>query len=96
VKHEKAAEAVVGQGYITPERKTKGDWMTLLYGQGSSHNKASKLGLGISGYGLDAGYSSGGTNTSTATHGASFPGPHHSAWFRTEFKTAQFRGTATC
>jgi hypothetical protein len=46
---------VVGQGYIVRSRKTKGDYVTFEYDQGASHTQASALGIGLSGYGVDAG-----------------------------------------
>jgi len=93
VKHLKPAWAVVGQGYITRQKSTAGDWVNFDYTQGSSHTQTSTLGIGISGYGIDAGYSGYGTNTSTASRSAGFPNSSSNAWFRTEFSTALFRGS---
>jgi hypothetical protein len=86
------AWAVVGQGYIVRQRRTAGDYVNFNYTQGTSHTQASALGVGISGYGIDAGYSDDGTNTSSASRSAGFPNAHGNAWFRTMFSTGQFRG----
>lgn len=91
--HQKSpANAVVGQGYIIPAKKTRGDWVNFQYTQTSSHSQASSLGVGISGYGLSAGYSTGGSKTSTVVRGEGYPNSDKNAWFRTEFNTAQYRG----
>jgi hypothetical protein len=92
VRHLHPAKAVVGQGYIVPEKKTQGDWVTLHYNQSSSHTQTSTLGVGLSGYGISAGFSTSGTNRSTANRGEGFPKSHENAWFLTEFRTAQYRG----
>jgi hypothetical protein len=86
------AWAVVGQGYIIPQQHTRGDWLTFKYTQGSSHSQDSALGAGISGYGFNAGYTSAGTHASTATREEGYPREHRNTWFRTLFKTGQFRG----
>jgi hypothetical protein len=91
-KKEKPTWAVVGQGYIVPSKRTRGDWVSFKYTQGSSHAQASALGLGISGYGVSAGYESAGTNTSTARRAEGFPRSYQSALFRTEFTPGLFRG----
>jgi hypothetical protein len=93
VKHLKPAWAVVGQGYIVRQKKTAGDWVNFSYTQGSSRKQTSTLGLGISSYGLSAGFSGYGTNTSTASRSAGFPNSASNAWFRTEFSTGLFRGS---
>jgi hypothetical protein len=85
------AWAVVGQGYIL-KKKTKGDVLTFLYTKGSSHMQTSSLGIGISGKGIDAGYNASGTTISTAVRSEDYAPAHGSAWFRTLFKTGQFRG----
>jgi hypothetical protein len=87
-----SAWAVVGQGYILRQKQTAGDFVTFDYTEGTSHTQASELGLGISGYGADAGYSSAGSSTSTATSGEGFAPSFRNAWFRTEFSTGLFRG----
>jgi hypothetical protein len=87
------APAVVGQGYIVRQKpKTVGDTVNFEYDQGSSHMQISTLGVGISGHGLDAGYQSSGTHTSTATRMETYAPAHGNAWFRTDFKVGQFRG----
>lgn len=92
VHHEHPANAVVGQGYIAPSRKTRRDWVNFQYNLGSGHTQASSLGVGLSGYGLDAGYSSSGAKTSTATRTEGYHNSHQNAWFRTEFKVNRYRG----
>jgi hypothetical protein len=84
--------AVVGQGYILRQKQTAGDFVGFGYNEGTSHTQASELGLGISGYGADAGYSSAGSSASTATRTEGFPNASRNAWFRTEFSTGLFRG----
>ena len=86
------AWAVVGQGYIVKQQHTKGDWLKYLYGQGASHTQASALGVGISGYGFDAGYTSAGAHMSSATQAVLFGKWHANSWFETEFNTGQYRG----
>jgi len=86
------AWAVVGQGYIIRQQQTAGDFVSFSYTEGSSHTQASELGLGISGYGVEAGYQGAGSDASTATRTEGFPDEHGNAWFRTEFSTGQFRG----
>jgi hypothetical protein len=86
------AWAVVGQGYIARTRRTAGDNMSFEYNQGASQSQSSALGVGISGYGIDAGYNSAGTHSSTATASEDYPSEASNAWFRTEFSTGQFRG----
>jgi hypothetical protein len=90
--HRKPAEAVVGQGYIDPGKKTAGDSVTFDYTKGMSHSRATSLGVGLSGYGADAGYKGTGTHESTAARSEGFPAETENTWFRTEFKTGQFRG----
>ena len=87
------AWAVIGQGYVVPDgRKTKGDRMVFNYTQAKTKSQTSTLGLGISGYGVDAGYNRSGTNTSTAVDGQGYPAETRNTWFRTEFNVGQFRG----
>jgi hypothetical protein len=86
------AWAVVGQGYIIPQRQTRGDSLTFEYTEGSSHAQDSAMGAGISGYGFNAGYTSAGTHASTATNAEGYAPEHGNTWFRTLFKTGQFRG----
>jgi hypothetical protein len=92
LRHTKPAWAVVGQGYIVRQKHTAGDYVKFDYAQTRRHTQASALGVGLSGYGLDAGYSDSGTNTSTATRTQGFGTAYGNAWFRTLFKTGQFRG----
>jgi hypothetical protein len=86
------AWAVVGQGYILRQRHTRGDWLTFKYTQGASHSQDSALGVGLSGYGFNAGYTSAGAHASTVTHDEGYPRVHGNAWFRTLFRTGQYRG----
>ncbi len=86
------AWAVVGQGYIIRQKQTAGDWVNFDYTEGSSRTQASALGMGLSGYGFDAGYNGAGTSTSTASRTEGFANAYGNAWFRTQFSTGQFRG----
>jgi hypothetical protein len=88
----KPAWAVVGQGYVAPQKKTVGDFMQFEYDEAPSHTQNSALGIGISGYGFDAGYNNAGSNTSTATGSETYPNARQSMWFRTMFSVGQFRG----
>lgn len=86
------AWAVVGQGYVVPHgTKTAGDTVQFEYVQTMSQTQTSTLGIGISGYGVDAGYNTSGTNVSTATEGVDYPKEPKSTWFRTLFSVGQFR-----
>ena len=85
------AWAVVGQGYIAPGKKTAGDRIQFDYNQTTTANQASTLGVGVSGYGFDAGYSTSGSSTSTANSGEDYPSESKSTWFRTQFSVGQFR-----
>jgi hypothetical protein len=87
----KPAWAIVGQGYIVKAKQTGGDTVAFEYTQGSSHSQGTTLGLGISGYGLFAGYKTGGTDVSTAHRTAGFPTKFGNSLFRTEFSTATYR-----
>jgi hypothetical protein len=87
------AWGVVGQGYIVQRgRRTAGDAVQFDYNRTGSHSQASTLGIGISGYGIDAGYTSSGTNVSTATQEVDYPQETKNTWFRTEFSVTQYRG----
>lgn len=87
------AWGVVGQGYIVPRgRKTAGDVVQFDYNRAGSHSQASTLGIGLSGYGIDAGYTSSGSNVSTATQEVDYPKEPRNTWFRTEFSVTQYRG----
>lgn len=88
----KPAWAVVGQGYILRSPRTHGDWVNFNYTEGSSRSQNSALGVGLSGYGFDAGYTSSGTSQSTAKRAEGFARETGNAWFRTEFNTGQYRG----
>jgi hypothetical protein len=92
LKQRNPAWAIVGQGYINPVRKTRGDTIQFNYNQSSTKSQTSTLGLGISGYGINAGYNTSGTTTSTADQTVNYPSQRKSTWFRTEFNTALFRG----
>jgi len=91
-RHREPAWAVVGQGYIVKSKKTAGDNVAFEYTQGASHSQASTLGVGLSGYGFDAGYNGAGSHAATASRSASFPTEHANTLFRTLFSTGQFRG----
>ncbi|HEY1619088.1 MAG TPA: hypothetical protein VGG25_15815 [Streptosporangiaceae bacterium] len=86
------AWAVVGQGYIVRRKHTSGDRMSFKYAQGSSHTQASSLGVAISGHGFDAGYTSSGSSSSSATASVGFGRQNKNSLFLTQFKTGQFRG----
>ena len=85
------APATVGQGYIGAV-KTRGDSIAFNYNQTVSHTQASTLGVGISAYGFDAGYSTTGTSVSTADQGQDFANQSRNTWFQTYFNVAQYRG----
>jgi hypothetical protein len=76
----KAAPAIVGQGYIGPV-KTAGDSMDFEYDQTGTHSQTSTLSVGISAVGVSAGYTRGGTSTSTATGSEGFPGQTKNSLF---------------
>jgi hypothetical protein len=86
------AWAIVGQGYILKSRHTRGDWVNFMYTEGSGHIQDSALGVGLSGYGFDAGYTSAGTSRSTAANAEGYAREPGNTWFRTLFKTGQYRG----
>lgn len=83
--------AVVGQGYIVRVKKTAGDYMQFEYNQTTTKSQTSSLGVGISGYGNEAGYNSSGTNTSTATGSEDYPNEAKNSWFLTQFNLGVFR-----
>ena len=89
------AWATVGQGYIVPAKGTAGDSIQFDYNQTGSDMQASTLGVGISGYGFDAKYTTTGTTTSTATSGVNYPSETKNTWFQSEFNVGQFRGLCT-
>lgn len=91
LRQRKPAWAVVGQGYLVKSKKTAGDYMQFEYNKTASEDQTSTLGLGISGYGFDAGYNSSGTSTSTATGSEDYPNEPSNTWFRTMFSVGQFR-----
>jgi hypothetical protein len=86
----KAAPAIVGQGYIGPV-KTAGDSMDFEYDQTGTHSQTSTLGVGISAVGVSAGYTGGGTSTSTATGSEGFAGQTKNSLFVTDFSVGEFR-----
>ncbi len=92
LKQLKPAWVTVGQGYIVPQKKTKGDFMQFDYNKGATHTQTSGLGVGISGYGIDAGYNTSGSNTSTADSEQDFPNETKNTHFRTDFNVGLFRG----
>ncbi len=85
------APAVVGQGYIGAS-KTRDDYMTFSYTQSTNHSQNTTLGVGISGYGFDAGYSKSGTTSDTATDSMTYPNQTRNTWFTTNFNVGQGRG----
>jgi hypothetical protein len=84
--------AIVGQGYIVKSHLTAGDNVSFMYTKGSSQQQSTSLGVGISGYGLNAGYDSSGTHSSTAKRSNGYPAQTESSFFRTMFFPGQFRG----
>jgi hypothetical protein len=91
VKNLPAAEDVVGQGYISGGRQTRGDTVKFTYAEGQNASQTSTLGVGLSGYGVNAGYSTTGTNSSTASAFQGFPTETRNSWFKTEFTSAMYR-----
>jgi hypothetical protein len=85
--------AVVGQGYVLKQPGTKGDYVTFKYDQGSSQMQTSHLGVGASGYGASAGFSTTGsdTETSSAAEGWDTNFYQQNVWFLTEFSIAEYR-----
>lgn len=88
----KTAWAIVGQGYILPQKKTAGDTLSFVYTKGANHEQATSLGVGISGAGFDTGYTTEGENASTVKQSETYGAAHTSTWFRTKFNVGQFRG----
>jgi hypothetical protein len=86
-----AAWAVVGQGYIVRSSGTRGDTLTFKYTRGSSHTQSSSLGVGVSGYGFDAGFTSDGSKTSSASHAEPFGTWRRNSLFETQFNVEQYR-----
>ena len=86
----KAAPATVGQGYIGPV-KTAGDHIDFEYDQTGTKSQTSTLGVGISAFGVSAGYTGAGTNTSTSSGSEGFPGQTENSLFRTDFNVGEFR-----
>src|ERR1700722_212053 len=86
------AWAIVGQGYILHQAKTAGDTLAFKYTKNTSRSQNTSLGVGVSGYGFDAGYTVSGDHESTAARPEAYPSQQESSWFSTEFKTGQFRG----
>lgn len=80
------APAVIGQGFIVQQKKTVGDFMHF-----DVANQSSLLGVGISGYGIDAGYVSSGASTSTVSGPAGYPSETKNTLFLTAFSVGQFR-----
>jgi hypothetical protein len=89
------AWAVVGQGYIIKQRNTRNDTVSFNYTKGSSHSQNSALGIGVSGTGFNAGYTTDGSHMSTASSAEGYAAEHRNTWFRTEFNTGQYRGVCT-
>jgi hypothetical protein len=92
----KTVSDVVGQGYIQPGKYTDGDWTEFEYTQASSHEQTSTLGVGLSGYGLDAGYSTKGSSTSTARRSEGFPPEFTNAFNWTQFNVGEYRAGCAC
>ena len=86
----KPAPATVGQGYIGSYR-TAGDSMDFVYAQVGTKSQSSTLGLGISAYGVSAGYSRDGTSISTAMGSEGYPSQTRNSLFRTDFNVGEFR-----
>jgi hypothetical protein len=91
VAQKKPAWAVVGQGYIAPQNKIRGDWVDFDYNVGSNQSQVSSLGIGISGYGVSAGYSTSGAKTSKGNFTEGYHKSLKNSWFMTEFNTAEYR-----
>jgi hypothetical protein len=89
----KPAWAVVGQGYVAPSSNTRGDWVDFDYNLGSQKSQASSLGIGISGYGISAGYSTTGAKMSTGKFTEGYHKSGKNSWYLTKFNTAEYRGT---
>ena len=89
----KPAWAVVGQGYVAPSSKTRGDWVDFDYNLGGQKSQASSLGIGLSGYGVSAGYSTSGDKMSTGKFTEGYHKSGKNSWYKTEFNTALYRGT---
>jgi hypothetical protein len=87
----KPAWTVVGQGYIAPSSRTRGDFVADDYNMSGNLSQASSLGIGISGYGVSAGYSTSGSKTSTENFTEGYHKSPKNSWFKTEFNTAQYR-----
>jgi hypothetical protein len=85
-----AAPAIVGQGYIGPV-KTAGDRLDFEYDQTGTKSQTSTLGAGISAYGVSAGYTGDGTNTSTSAGSEGFPSQTKNSLFLTDFSLGEFR-----
>jgi hypothetical protein len=86
------AWAVVGQGYIVPQKATKGYSIQFNYNRSETKSQTSALGVGVSGYGFDAGYNVSGTSVSTAKQEQDFENQGENSWFRTQFSVGQYRG----
>jgi hypothetical protein len=91
VKNLKPAKTVVGQGYIVPSKKTRGDWVSFKYVQGSNQSQTSTLGVGLSVYGVSAGYSTTGTKKSTASGVQGYRRQTRNTLFETLFTSAIYR-----
>lgn len=85
------APAATSPSGILQQKGTRGDSVDFKYTEGSSHSQDSALGIGISGKGIDAGYTTDGSHASTATRADGYGAEHHNTWFRTEFNTGQYR-----
>jgi len=92
IKQLNKAWATVGQGYIVHAKNTEKDYMNFNYDQGTTRSQTTGLGLGISGYGIDAKYNQSGTSTSTADGAQGFPKENKNTLYQTDFNVGQFRG----
>jgi hypothetical protein len=91
VSNHPAATDVVGQAYIAGGKKTAGDWVSFQYAESQTASQTSTLGVGLSGYGLDAGYSTSGTHSSSASAFQGFPTEIKNTLFGTGFTSATYR-----
>ncbi len=86
-----AAWAVIGQGYIVRGKKTAGDKVTFSYNRTMTTGETTTLGMGISAYGVSAGYNTSGSSVVTTTKGIGYPKESNNTWFRTKFSVGQYR-----
>jgi hypothetical protein len=85
------AGAIVGQGYIVHSKYDKGDWTNFSYDQYTNHAQESSLGVGLSAFGLNVGYTTSGTHASTVHRGFVLPNQTDTTLYHTKFTTGEFR-----